>query len=292
MIKNSVMDLKLEDLEGLDDSNNEITSNCDLTTCITKTITQNYEISPDCREVGWRSFLEKVRSTNGIKINNERQKELEEILKLLDHPRERFANVSYVIGLKDKDETTPSNNDKAGKEEMSVKNRIKGPVTRSQTSGKKHIPLPVKKESWRMCYTKMDAKCYCCRDNDISIDSFSTGHIVSEHNGGKIETINLRPICSSCNSSMGTNNMFRWMESSNLKGWKAALEIENLYIYIQFQIEGKYTFDNFYGNYRKWCKKYNTSPWMNFLVRACLIGLNTFVIEKNEVVIKLEEKKM
>ena len=37
--------------------------------------------------------------------------------------------------------------------------------------------------------------------------SFHCGHIISEANGGEIKLDNLRPICHSCNSSMGTVNM-------------------------------------------------------------------------------------
>ena len=37
--------------------------------------------------------------------------------------------------------------------------------------------------------------------------NFICGHIVSGYNGGKINVDNLRPICMSCNLSMGTKNM-------------------------------------------------------------------------------------
>ena len=40
------------------------------------------------------------------------------------------------------------------------------------------------------------------------IDSFNfeCGHIISDYNKGKISLDNLRPICSSCNKSMGRQN--------------------------------------------------------------------------------------
>ena len=40
------------------------------------------------------------------------------------------------------------------------------------------------------------------------IDSFNfdTGHIISDKNGGDIKLSNLKPICSSCNKSMGSKN--------------------------------------------------------------------------------------
>ena len=50
-------------------------------------------------------------------------------------------------------------------------------------------------------------KCICCKLKDIYQASFSCGHIVSEFNGGELKLDNLIPICTSCNSSMGTKNM-------------------------------------------------------------------------------------
>lgn len=43
----------------------------------------------------------------------------------------------------------------------------------------------------------------------INCKAFSTGHIISEANKGKIELNNLYPLCSRCNSSMGSKN---WIE--------------------------------------------------------------------------------
>jgi 5-methylcytosine-specific restriction endonuclease McrA len=74
---------------------------------------------------------------------------------------------------------------------------------------KKTIPKNVKINIWN---TYIDSniqrhKCLCCKKSIISITEFHVGHVISEHNGGTLEINNLRPICSSCNYSMGTNNM-------------------------------------------------------------------------------------
>jgi DNA uptake protein ComE-like DNA-binding protein len=61
---------------------------------------------------------------------------------------------------------------------------------------------------------KIYAKCYCCKTNEISMDNFNCGHIKSKHNNGDTTLENLRPICSSCNSSMGTKNMHEFMKTS------------------------------------------------------------------------------
>lgn len=53
----------------------------------------------------------------------------------------------------------------------------------------------------------LSSKCYCCRNNVISIDNFMCGHIESRLDGGSLDLDNLRPICNSCNTSMGSMNM-------------------------------------------------------------------------------------
>ena len=50
-------------------------------------------------------------------------------------------------------------------------------------------------------------KCLCCKLIDISPLNFTCGHIVAESKGGELKEDNLKPICQSCNSSMGTENM-------------------------------------------------------------------------------------
>jgi len=49
--------------------------------------------------------------------------------------------------------------------------------------------------------------CFCCRSNIIDPFTFHCGHIVARANGGRNDIINLRPICSICNLSMGKVNM-------------------------------------------------------------------------------------
>jgi hypothetical protein len=60
------------------------------------------------------------------------------------------------------------------------------------------------------------SKCLCCRLTDITQLSFHCGHIISEANGGEIKLDNLRPICQSCNSSMGTVNMDEFINKYGL----------------------------------------------------------------------------
>lgn len=70
----------------------------------------------------------------------------------------------------------------------------------------------IKDEVWRTYISdKLDGKCFCCRNRDISYDNFECGHVISDKNRGKIEVINLRPVCSKCNKSMGTKDMYKFI---------------------------------------------------------------------------------
>ena len=61
-----------------------------------------------------------------------------------------------------------------------------------------------------------ETPCLCCRLARISQLSFHCGHVVSSHRGGATTVDNLRPICQSCNSSMGTRDMREYMQAHGL----------------------------------------------------------------------------
>lgn len=83
---------------------------------------------------------------------------------------------------------------------------------------KKLIPLTLKRKVWEQQIGEDigKSKCLCCRLTDITQLSFHCGHIISEANGGEIKLDNLRPICQSCNSSMGTVNMDEFINKYGL----------------------------------------------------------------------------
>jgi hypothetical protein len=74
---------------------------------------------------------------------------------------------------------------------------------------KKPIPLALKRNVWNKHIGETVGKtlCLCCKLTDITQMNFSCGHIISEFNGGDMKLDNLKPICVSCNSSIGTKNM-------------------------------------------------------------------------------------
>ena len=56
-------------------------------------------------------------------------------------------------------------------------------------------------------------RCLCCKKVLITNRQFDVGHVISANDGGTHEINNLRPICSSCNHSMGTTNMIEFVKT-------------------------------------------------------------------------------
>ena len=78
---------------------------------------------------------------------------------------------------------------------------------------KEKIPASVKNTLWSLHFSNsLQGNCQCCKTEIISKNNFDCGHIISEKEGGKVELDNLKPICRSCNSSMGITNMNDYMK--------------------------------------------------------------------------------
>ena len=74
---------------------------------------------------------------------------------------------------------------------------------------KKPISKALKIVTWNKCIGEEigKAKCYCCELTEITQSKFHCGHVLAEVNGGDLHVDNLKPICESCNKSMGIKNM-------------------------------------------------------------------------------------
>jgi hypothetical protein len=83
---------------------------------------------------------------------------------------------------------------------------------------KKTIPLSLKRSVWNKHIGEEIGKavCLCCKITCITQMSFSCGHVIAEYNGGELKLENLKPICVSCNSSMGTQNMNEFIKQYGL----------------------------------------------------------------------------
>ncbi len=93
-------------------------------------------------------------------------------------------------------------------------------ATPSNTSKykKKTIPLSLKRVVWDKWIGEEIGRstCFCCNLTQISQMNFHCGHIVAEVNGGSLDPDNLKPICHSCNSSMGSTNMDEFIKKYGL----------------------------------------------------------------------------
>ena len=73
---------------------------------------------------------------------------------------------------------------------------------------RRSIPKKIRGLVWKEYFGEsMSGNCWCCKKNLEALDDWHAGHIVSHANGGKDGVANLRPVCISCNLSMGTENM-------------------------------------------------------------------------------------
>lgn len=77
----------------------------------------------------------------------------------------------------------------------------------SEKKNRKAIPKSVREQVWKKYMTNENGKCFCCNARTISYYDFEVGHNKAVARGGKDNINNLRPICRSCNSSMGTMNI-------------------------------------------------------------------------------------
>ena len=74
------------------------------------------------------------------------------------------------------------------------------------------LPAAVRNAVWLTYIGRTDgvAFCFCCHLEEISRANFECGHIVSRANGGTDRIVDMRPVCSLCNKSMGTRNMIEF----------------------------------------------------------------------------------
>ena len=78
---------------------------------------------------------------------------------------------------------------------------------------KRKIPQQIRQQVWTKYMGNVSqGKCYCCRITELKqLTNYQCGHVKSEKEGGTIDIKNLRPICISCNSSMGTQHMRQYI---------------------------------------------------------------------------------
>ena len=92
-----------------------------------------------------------------------------------------------------------------------LKKELREKYPKKKKEKKKTIPKTLKNDVWDKYIgkTKGVGPCTCC-SKEIEQRSFHCGHVKSEYNGGNTNIENLRPLCSICNTSMSTQNLFEF----------------------------------------------------------------------------------
>lgn len=113
---------------------------------------------------------------------------------------------------------------------VATKKAGKGPVSSKKASGKssnenfpngkdhkrKALPKTLKHHLWMRDYGNVaETKCVCCGVTSVTEATTEAGHITAFSQGGSNNTDNLRLICRTCNTDMGTQNMDEFMRSNN-----------------------------------------------------------------------------
>lgn len=133
-----------------------------------------------------------------------------------NHIQQISMNINIISNNDNSDDNDSNNN------QSSITNMIFHQNRYTNHSFKKHkkenIPLLLKRNVWNTYIGEEigKSKCYCCELTDITQFSFHCGHVISEYYGGKLKISNLRPICQSCNSSMGIMNLYEYKEKCTL----------------------------------------------------------------------------
>jgi len=166
---------------------------------------------------------------------------------------------------------------------------------------RKSIPKSLKILVWNknMGKEKGIGGCYVC-ESEIDSKNFECGHIISVKDGGDTNLDNLLPICSSCNKSMGTQNLHEFKETyfsdSNVK-------IDNL-TPVQEYIETKVKYneglvkhftsgemvtrevklETIYNSYREWLNVNHPQDYKDKMYEDCF-GNNDTIDELKTIMI-------
>lgn len=93
---------------------------------------------------------------------------------------------------------------------------LAGPSQEETKPKRKAIPKTVKNLIWNKWIgaTVAKANCPICNENlmDKNGSGWHCSHIIASAEGGTDDAVNLRPICSTCNMSMGTTSMLAYVK--------------------------------------------------------------------------------
>lgn len=123
----------------------------------------------------------------------------ENVEKIIDKEKDKIKKLFYDCAEEQKKKAKNTKLDKTNENFENTPSKNKKAI----------IPKKIKQLVWNKHIGEKNGTglCMCCKSTTISQMDFNCGHIISEFNGGTLTINNLVPICSLCNSSMGTKNM-------------------------------------------------------------------------------------
>jgi len=155
---------------------------------------------------------DKIQKEKQLKHELKKQQEIEKI--------RQQENEEENARLKQDEEQTQLDLIKQQEEETQLKKQKEFEKIKQQDikNKKQVIPKNIKVIVWNHYIGEniIHHRCLCCKKVLISNTSFHVGHVISEKDGGTHEINNLRPICSSCNHSMGSENMIEFVKKYGL----------------------------------------------------------------------------
>jgi superfamily II DNA/RNA helicase len=159
---------------------------------------------------------QKERENSEIKEQKERENsEIKERKKKEKREKKEKKQKEKPEKKEKKQKEKPEMKEKSEKKEQKEKDKSEMNIPDENVPLKKRRPIPKKIRGlvWKEHFGEsMMGACFCCKQKLEALDDWHAGHIVSHANGGKDGVANLRPVCISCNLSMGTENMDEFKE--------------------------------------------------------------------------------
>lgn len=81
---------------------------------------------------------------------------------------------------------------------------------------KQQIPPKLRQKIWYNFFANnLVGICYCCKKEVHNVKAgWHCSHVIAEKHGGTLSFDNLRVCCAKCNLSMGTTNMYTYINSN------------------------------------------------------------------------------
>jgi hypothetical protein len=82
------------------------------------------------------------------------------------------------------------------------------------------VPARLRKACWETWIGKSatESPCWLCEERMIDVWNFHAAHCIPASRDGPMLVANLRPLCATCNLSMGNEDMLSWAERQRLPG--------------------------------------------------------------------------